>query len=142
MTTIDVHRVRSDGPDALIGHVDDEGRVYRAQSGPDDLVGHVDLASGRVYESLHGPDKLVGHVDLADGRCYGARLGPDHYLGRISPDGSMHVQRPLAPDERVATSKPYLGPAPAGAAFILLVVPLLEEEPSTSDDVSQPETRP
>ena len=36
-------------PDELLGHVKDDGTIYRSQAGPDHQIGHVDLATGDIY---------------------------------------------------------------------------------------------
>ncbi len=115
-------------PDRLLGHVHDDGQVYRSQAGLDDLVGHVNLTSGAVYEQRFGPDKKVGHVDLSNGRVYATRLGPDTYVGQVNADGRLRLHEALAVDDYVARVGEFRNYAHAAGALLLLVMPALKVE--------------
>lgn len=119
-------------PDRLIGHVKENGNVYRSDAGPDDKIGHVDLKSGKVYSRRLGPDKKIGHVDLDKGKVYVTKAGPDKYIGRVEEDGAIYLNRSLAPDDYVGRMKPFISYAHAGAAMLLLVLPALEEQDKES----------
>ena len=120
-------------PDRLLGHVKENGDVYRSDAGPDDKIGHVDLESGKVYSRRLGPDKKIGRVDLAGGRVHIAKAGPDKYIGRMQEDGAMHLDRSLAPDDYVGKMNPFISFAHSGAAMLLLVLPALEAQEGESD---------
>ncbi len=115
-------------PDRLLGHVHDDGQVYRSQAGLDDLIGHVDLATGAVYEQRLGPDKKVGHVNLSDGRVYATKLGPDTHVGQVEADGRIRLHESLAPDDYVARVDEFRSYAHAAGALLLLVMPALVVE--------------
>lgn len=115
-------------PDRLLGHVHDDGKVYRSQTGLDDLVGHVNLANGAVYGQRFGPDKKIGHVDLSSGKVYSSRFGPDEHIGQVNDDGRMTCHQTLAADDYVAKVDEFHGYAHAAGGLILLVLPALEAE--------------
>lgn len=125
-------------PDRLLGHVHNDGQVYRSQAGLDDLVGHADLATGAVYQQRFGPDKKVGRVDLSDGRVYVSRLGPDTYVGQVHADGRMRLHQPLGVDDYIARVDEFLSYAHAAAALLLLVMPFLEAEPASESPEEAP----
>lgn len=115
-------------PDRLLGHVHDDGKVYRSQAGLDDLVGHVNLTSGAVYEQRFGPDKKVGHADISSGRVYTTRMGPDTHVGQVEADGRMRLHQALAADDYVGRVDECRSYAHAAGALLLLVMPALEAE--------------
>lgn len=126
-------------PDPQLGSVDWEGKVYETRFGPDRHIGRVELDTGRIFEARLGPDRYVGRVDLKDGKVYRhVPGGPDEYLGRVDQNGNFFDHRPLAPDPYVGNLTPMPGLAHAGAAFLLLLIPNLEEaerekEPKKTD---------
>ncbi len=113
-------------PDRLLGHVKENGNVYRSDAGLDDKIGHVHLKSGKVYARRLGADKKVGHVDLDNGRVYATRVGPDKYVGQMKENGTMHLDKSLAPDDYVGKMNPFISFAHSAAAMLLLVLPALE----------------
>ncbi len=115
-------------PDRLLGHVKEDGDVYRNDAGLDDKIGHVHLQSGKVYSRRLGPDKKVGHVDLDNGRVYATKVGPDKYVGQMKEDGTMHLDKSLAPDDYVGKMNPFISFAHSAAAMLLLVLPALETQ--------------
>ncbi len=123
-----VFRHQPVAPDAKIGRVEPDGRVYVAQFGPDKYVGRVEVDSGRVWEARFGPDKLIGQVGLEDGKCYRARFGPDAYVGRVDSDGKLYRHVPIAVDEYLGRIAPMPGFAQAGAGLLLLLLPDWEAE--------------
>jgi hypothetical protein len=127
-----VHLAVPHAPDRLLGHVRENGDVYRSDAGPDDKIGHVDLESGKIYSRRLGPDRKVGHVDLDKGKVYATKAGPDKYISRVEEDGAMHLNRSLAPDDYVGRMNPFISYAHAGAAMLLLVLPALEEQDKES----------
>ena len=120
-------------PDRLLGHIKENGNVYRSEAGPDDKIGHVELKSGKVYSRRPGPDKKIGHVDLENGRVYAARVGLDKHIGRVQEDGKLYLDRSLAPDKYVGRVDPFLSYAHAGAAMLLLVAPALEAQDADAE---------
>lgn len=115
-------------PDRLIGHIKENGNVYRSDAGLDDKIGHVHLKSGKVYARRLGMDKKIGHVDLDNGRVYATKVGPDQYVGRVQEDGRISIDRSLAPDKYAGKVIPFISNAHSGAAMLLLVLPALESE--------------
>ncbi len=124
-------------PDRLLGHVHDDGKVYRSQAGLDDLIGRVDLATGAVYEQRFGPDKKVGHVDPSSGRAYLTRLGPDTHVGQVNPDGRMYRHQAMAADDYAGNVEQFRSYAHCAGALLLLVLPALEPETS-AEEVEEP----
>jgi hypothetical protein len=116
--------------DKQLGHANEKGDVYRSNTGIDDRIGRVDLETGKVYRRRFGPDDYVGRVELDSGKVYHARLGPDEYLGRVQADGRMYQHDLLSPDDYIGRLSPPLSPLHTGAAFLLLVLPALEDEAS------------
>lgn len=115
-------------PDPQLGYVEMDGKVYERRFGPDKPVGWVELATGKVYASRFGPDKYIGYVDLTNGKIYRhVPGGPDEYLANIDRDGNFFKHVPLAPDKYVGNVTPMPGYAYAGAAYLLLLLPALEE---------------
>lgn len=122
-------------PDRQLGFVEFEGKVYESRFGPDKYVGWVDLANGRIYEARFGPDQYLGRVNLDNGKVFRHRPGaPDEYLGDIDINGNLFIHRPLAPDKYVGNITPMPGYAQAGAAFLLLLWPELEEDQKKVED--------
>ncbi len=123
-----VYRQRPLAPDELLGHVDFDGKVYESRFGPDKYVGRVELDSGKVFESRFGPDKHLGRVALDSGKMYRAKFGPDEYLGRVDSEGKFYRHKPLAVDETIGHIADTTAFNLAGAGFLLLVWPLVEEQ--------------
>ena len=115
-------------PDRLLGHVKENGNVYRSDTGFDDKIGHVHLKSGKVYARRLGVDKKVGHVDLSNGRVYATKAGPDKYVGRVNADGKIDLDKSLAPDDYVGKVKPFISFAHSAAAMLLLLLPAIESQ--------------
>ena len=125
-------------PDRLLGHVQEDGDVYRSDAGLDDKIGHVHLKSGKVYARRLGADKKVGHVDLDNGRVYVTKVGPDKYVGQMKEDGTMHLDKSLAPDDYVGKVNPFISYAHSAAAMLLLLMPALEAQAyNTKSDSSE-----
>ena len=123
-------------PDRLIGHVKENGDVYRSDAGLDDKIGRVDLDSGRVYSRRLGPDKKVGHVNLENGKVYVSRVGPDDYIGRVKEDGSIRLDRFMGADDYIGRVAPFLSYAHSAAAMLLLVLPAIEAQTGDADSES------
>jgi hypothetical protein len=121
-----VHLETSQGHNQLLGHVLDDGKVYRTKVGLDDYVGRVELATGKIYEERFGPDKKVGHVDLENGKVYLTRLGPDQYVGKVDGHGRMHRHVSLTNEELVGKIDQFVSYGHSAAAMLLLVMPALE----------------
>jgi len=116
------------GFDKHLGRVDEKGDVYRSDAGIDDRIGSVNLETGKVYHRRLGPDEYVGRVELENGKVYRSRIGPDEYLGRVHKNGHMYLHDPLAPDDHVGHLATPISPLHTGAAFLLLVLPVLEDD--------------
>jgi len=114
--------------DELLGHVRDDGKVFRSRVGIDDQIGEVDLSSGKIYEKLLGPDKEIGHVDLTNGKVYLRRLGPDKYIGSVDGHGRMYRHVRMAKDEYIGKVDRFVSFAHSAGAMLLLVLPALEED--------------
>ena len=121
-----VYRHRPFANDLLLGRVDVDGKVYRTQIGPDEYVGRVHIETGKIYESRLGPDKHIGRVELDTGKIFRSKFGPDEYLARVDRDGHFHRHKPLASDPYVGCIETMYSFAHAGAAFLLLLWPILE----------------
>jgi hypothetical protein len=55
-------------------------------------------------------------------------LGPDEYLGRVHDDGKLYHHKQLAPDDYLGKVDEMISNDYGGAAFLLLVLPAVEEE--------------
>ena len=115
------------GLDQHLGRVNDDGDVFRADTGFDDRIGRVDLETGKVYRRRVGPDEYVGRIELDSGKVFRAQLGPDEYLGRVHANGRMYRHNPLSPDDHIGHLSKPISHYHTGAAFLLLVIPALEE---------------
>ena len=120
--------------DEHLGHVNEDGKVYRRRVGLDEHLGNVDLSSGKVYAERFGPNKVVGRVDLKSGKVYTSRLGPDEYVGNVGENGRMHRHVPMGADEYIGKIEPFVSYAHAAGAMLLLVLPTLEEESNEEAD--------
>lgn len=112
--------------DEQLGHVREDGNVFRSRVGLDAHVGEVDLSTGKVYTDQFGPDKHIGHVDLKNGKVYVRRFGPDEYVGKVDKHGHMHRHVPMAPDKYIGKIDRFVSYAHTAAAMLLLVLPALE----------------
>jgi len=113
--------------DEYLGRVEPDGRVYESRFGPDRYVGRVEVESGRIYESRLGPDRYIGRVDLENGKVYHARMGPDEYLGKVHKNGRCYLHKPMSRDLYMGKIAEMLSFAHGGAAFMLLILPVIEE---------------
>ena len=114
-------------PDEYLGRVEPEnGKVFRHRHGPDEYLGRVELDSGKVYRHRHGPDEYVGQVDLADGKVCSHRLGPDRHVAEVRPNGRIYRHKPLAADDYLGRVEGMHSLAEGGAAFFLLLLPVVE----------------
>ncbi len=124
-----VFRQQSLAPDEYLGHVGFDGKVYEARFGPDKYVGRVELDTGKIFEARFGPDNYLGRVQLDTGKVFRHKPAAfDEYLGRTDADGKFYRHKPLAPDEYIGKIEGATTYALGGAAFMLLVWPLIEEE--------------
>lgn len=134
MTTEKIYLHRSLAPDILLGHVDENGKVYETRFGPDKYVGRVEAESGKIFAAQLGPDDYIGRVDLENGKVYRAVFGPDEYLGRVEDDGRMYYHLSMARDAYVGILKGMSDIAHGGAAYLLLVLPEVEAELTDEED--------
>lgn len=114
--------------DKHVGQVNEKGDVYRSDAGIDDRIGRVDLETGKVYRRRLGLDDYVGRIEAKSGKVYRARLGPDEYLGKVHKNGRMYRHDRLSPDDHIGHFATPISPLHTGAAFLLLVIPALEDE--------------
>jgi hypothetical protein len=122
-----VYRHITLAPDEYLGRVEDDGKVYESKFGPDRYIGRVDTETGLIYESRLGPDKLIGRVNQEDGKVYHSRMGPDEYLGKVDANGKCYWHKMMAPDIYMGKIKEMISFAHGGAAFLLLIMPAIEE---------------
>jgi len=127
-------------PDRLVGHVKEDGKIIRSQVGLDDEIGHVNLRNGHIFEQRFGPDKKFGHVDLVDGKVYLSRFGPDKYVGQVMADGRMYYHVPMGRDDYVGQVESFVSYAHSGGAFLLLVLPALEDQDQNGSPDQRDET--
>ncbi len=122
-----VYRHKPGAPDEYLGRVEPEnGKVYRHRHGPDEYLGRVELDSGKVYRHRHGHDEYLGQVHLDDGEVYSHRIGLDRYVAEVKPNGRIYRHKPDAPDDYLGKIKDMHSLAEGGAAFFLLLLPLIE----------------
>lgn len=121
-----VFRNISLSPDAYVGHVEFDGKVYENRLGPDKYVGHVELDSGKIYGP--GINNYLGQVMLDDGKVYRQKpFALDEHLGHVDGNGKFYRQR-FGPDEYIGQIEGATSYALSGAAFLLLVWPEVEKE--------------
>jgi len=133
-----VYRHKPVAPDELVGRVTPEGRVFETRLGPDKQVGRVETDTGRIFETRLGPDKHLGRVALDTGKVYRERFGPDEYVGRVDPDGKLYRHKPLALDEYLGRMAEMPSYAHGGAALLLLLLPLWEEDQAADTQPAKP----
>lgn len=115
-------------PDKHLGHVHEDGKVYRSRIGFDDHLGAVDLSSGKIYSKQFGPDKKIGHVDLKDGKVYLTKVGLDEYVGRVEENGRIYRHVSMGSDDYIGKVDHFVSYAHSAGAMLLLVLPALELE--------------
>ncbi len=129
-------------PDIYLGRVEDDGKVYRNIGGPrkpDHYVGRVDLQTGNVYSAETGPEVLTGHVELDSGKVHLTRLNHTEYIGRVNEKGRIYHHKRMAFDQYLGKIKEMMSYAYGGAAFLLLVMPVFEEELAKDENAQKPE---
>ena len=105
------------------------GKVYRHKRGaPDKYLGRVEPENGKVYHHRPGPDEYLGRVDLDNGKVYSHRVGPDRYVAEVKSNGRIYRHKPGAPDDYLGRVKDMNSLAEGGAAFFLLLLPVVEGE--------------
>ena len=129
-----VYRHRPGAPDEYLGRVDPTtGKVYRHRPGPDEYLGRVKLDSGKVYRHHPGPDEYLGQVRLDSGRVCCHRLGPDRYVAEVKPNGRIYRHKPAALDEYLGKVEGLHSLGEGGAAYFLLLLPVIEAEEAEAD---------
>ena len=113
--------------DELLGHVREDGKVFRSRVGIDDRVGEVNPSSGKVYAERFGPDHEIGHVDLTNGKVYLRRLGPDKHVGSVDGHGHMYRHVRMAKDEYIGKVDRFVSYAHSAGAMLLRVLPAFEQ---------------
>lgn len=126
MSKVYIHRPGR--PEKLIGIVKGSGQVYRFGPQPDNRVGHVELHTGRIYRRNIGPDEYLGQVDLKSGEVFDeSGIQSNQRLGVVREDGRMFLaQQDEAASLFVGYISHCLSVAYAGAAFLLLVLPVVK----------------
>ncbi|MBM4424165.1 MAG: hypothetical protein FJ030_12390 [Chloroflexi bacterium] len=118
--------------DEYLGHVGFDGKTYEARFGPDKFVGHVELDTGKIYGT--GINNYLGRVQLDTGKVFRHKPAAlDEYLGHADGDGKLYRHR-VGPDEYIGKIEGATSYALSGAAFMLLVWPLIEEEAETKKE--------
>jgi hypothetical protein len=74
-------------PDPLIGHIDDEGKIYYENEGQSEYIGRIDYQDGKVYDQ---DDDYMGWVE-ENGEIYGSYEDGDLCLGYVADDGKLYV---------------------------------------------------
>ena len=121
-----VYRHKPLAADEYLGHVAFDGKVYETRFGPDKFVGHVELDSGKIYGP--GINNYLGQVMLDSGKVYRHKpLAADEYLGQMADDGKLYRHK-IGPDEYIGQIEGTNAYALGGAAFMLLVWPIVEGE--------------
>jgi hypothetical protein len=124
-----VYKHRPLAIDDYLGYISDDGKVYEILQSrkTERYVGRVDLETGQVYSSIPGQDRYVGRTDK-NGKIYISRTGPDEYIGHVTDSGRLFHHKRLAFDEYLGVVSDMDSFAHAGAAFLLLIHPLYEQE--------------
>jgi hypothetical protein len=127
-----VFRNKSLGPDEYLGHVEFDGKVYENRFGPDKYMGHVELDTGKIYGP--GLNNYLGQVTLDNGKVYRHKpIAPDEYLGHVDGNGKFYRHR-VGPDEYIGQIEGATSYGLSGAAFMLLVYPLVEKEMQEAEE--------
>ena len=100
-------------------------------------LGRVELDSGKVYSHRPGLDEYLGQVHLDSGKIYSHRVGPDRYVAEIKLNGRIYRHRPAALDDYLGRVDRLHSLAEGGAAFFLLLLPVIEEEEIEANDQIQ-----
>jgi hypothetical protein len=103
-------------------------KVYKIRILRNKYIGRLEVSTGRVYQARFGPDKYIGRVNLQDGKVYLAKFGPDQYIGQVGKDGKLFYHKRMARDEYLGRITKMASYGHGGAAFLLLVLPALQEE--------------
>ena len=123
-----VYLHRKGFPDKLLGHVTETGKVFRTDSGDEEEIGYVELETGKIFISLVDPGTYAGKVKLDSGKVF--RHVPHamyEYLGEVHKDGKMYLQKTAWPDKYIGKVAEFRSNGHAGAAFLLLVLPAVQE---------------
>ena len=87
-----------------------------------------------MYNARQLPEEYIGRVDLSTSKVYISHLGPDEYLGQVEENGKLYYHAPLARDPYLGRVDEMTSIAHGGAAYLLLIVPLLEQEPKSENN--------
>ena len=137
-----VYRQKPLALDELIGRVEADGKVYESRFGPDKYVGRVELDTGKIYEARFGPDKYIGQVMLDSGKVYRHKpMAADEYLGMVDGEGRLFRHKPMAADEYLGKVVEMTSYAHAGAAFLLLLWPMVEEQRTAEEKAKEDEKK-
>jgi hypothetical protein len=127
-----VFRHKPMATDEYLGHVEFDGKVYEARFGPDKYVGHVELDTGKIYGT--GINNYLGNVQLDTGKVHRHKaLAIDDYLGHADGDGKLYRHK-FGPDEYIGKIEGATSYALSGAAFLLLLWPLVEADIQEAED--------
>lgn len=130
-----VFRNKSLGPDEELGHVGFDGKAYASRFGPDQFMGHVELETGKIFGP--GINNYLGQVMLEDGKVYRHKpLAVDEYLGHVDGSGKFYRHR-VGPDEYIGQIEGATTYALSGAAFMLLVWPVVEKEAAEAEEAKE-----
>lgn len=121
------------GADEYLGRVDPDGKVYDGHFDPERFVGHADLETGKVYDSRLGNVHEIGKVNLENGKVYHLSQKKEDYLGKVEGNGKCFWHKKLVPDVYMGKVEDLKSYAHGGAAFLLLILPLIEEARTDKD---------
>lgn len=122
-------------PGRLVGYVDTAGNAYEQITDKERYIGRADLGTGRIFESRLAPDQPVGHVDLADGRIFLARLSENEPVATVQGNGAIILQLPSSQPELIGMVNDLASLAHGGAAFLLLIKPVMDARRISEMDV-------
>jgi len=78
-------------------------------------------------------------VHLDDGEVYSHHFGPDRYVAKVKPDGRIYGHKPVAPDDYLGKVEGMHSLAEGGAAFFLLLLPVIEEAKIEEAEIEEAE---
>ncbi len=126
------------GADEYLGKVDPDGKVYDGHFDPERFVGQANLETGQVYDSRLGNVHEIGRVDLATGKIFHISQKDSDYLGKVEESGKCYWHKKLAPDVYMGKVEELISFAHGGAAFLLLIFPLIEESRTEKESKENP----
>ena len=115
------------GSDEYLGKVEPDGKVFDGRFDPERFIGYADLETGQIYDSRLGNVKVIGRVDQESGKVFYLNQKDKDYIGKIEESGKCYWHKKLVPDVYMGKVEEMISYAHGGAAFLLLILPLIEE---------------